>query len=185
MDQIIKTQPFARSRHMFRWTALIVFILGLYALKLFYASAKADDLRWILGPTAAVVGLCAGIPFFFLPEIGYLSADGAIVINESCAGVNFLILCLTVTGLNLWPAFQGGRRFLAQVVWSMALCGLLTVLANSSRIMIALTVDRALGIFGGLSEPEWMHQAIGAFVYGAALISYHLILRRLNYGRRI
>jgi len=78
----------------FNWTRIaqcVVALAGALALKLHYSTASADQLRWILAPTAALVELVSGASFEFESRAGYISRERGFLIANSCAGVNFLI----------------------------------------------------------------------------------------------
>ena len=73
------------------------------ALKLYYSAASANQLRWILAPTTALVELVSGRSFAFESNAGYLSDDRSFLIAASCAGVNFLITAFLMLALRkLW-----------------------------------------------------------------------------------
>src|SRR5215216_739742 len=86
------------------WGAqLLVLLLCALALKIHYAIAPADDLRWILAPTTALVELLSGKSFEFESYTGYMSSDHTFVIAVPCAGVNFLITAFVMLALRrLW-----------------------------------------------------------------------------------
>ena len=69
------------------------------ALKLFYANASVNDLRWILAPTACLVELVTGETFRFESYAGYMSGDHSFLIAAPCAGVNFLITAFLMLAL--------------------------------------------------------------------------------------
>src|SRR5262245_5531390 len=76
-----------------QWVVVLIFAL---ALKLYYSSASADQLRWILAPTTALVELVSNTSFEFEAHAGYLSSDRSFLIAPACAGVNFLITAFLV-----------------------------------------------------------------------------------------
>src|SRR5262245_43541462 len=86
------------------WSAqLAVVLLCALALKFYYSNATADELRWILAPTTALVELLSGRSFAFESYTGYMSSDHRFVIAVPCAGVNFLITAFLMLGLRrLW-----------------------------------------------------------------------------------
>src|SRR5262245_21103434 len=75
-----------------KWIAqCAVVLVSVFALKLYYSSANANELRWILAPTTALVELVTGRSFSFEPYAGYMIEDHSFLIASSCAGVNFMI----------------------------------------------------------------------------------------------
>src|SRR5215216_5115587 len=86
------------------WSAqLLVVLLCALALKFYYSTATADELRWILAPTTVLVELLSGKSFEFESLTGYMSSDHTFVIAAPCAGVNFLITSFVMFSLRrLW-----------------------------------------------------------------------------------
>src|SRR5262245_28542399 len=69
-------------------------------LKLYYSAASANQLRWILAPTTALVELVSGASFEFESHAGYMSGDRSFLIASSCAGVNFLITAFLMLSMR-------------------------------------------------------------------------------------
>ena len=86
------------------WGAqLAIVLLCALALKQYYSTATADELRWILAPTTLLVELLSGRSFTFESYTGYMSNDHTFVIAVPCAGVNFLITTFVMLALRrLW-----------------------------------------------------------------------------------
>ncbi|HSD45603.1 MAG TPA: exosortase K, partial [Pyrinomonadaceae bacterium] len=81
------------------WGAQLVLVgLCALALKFYYSTATADELRWILAPTTLFVELLSGERFEFESLAGYMSSDHRFVIAVPCAGVNFLITAFLMLG---------------------------------------------------------------------------------------
>ena len=62
-----------------------------WGLKRHYADARADDLWWILSPTARLVGVMTGATVHAAVREGYFSRERLFLIEKSCAGINFMI----------------------------------------------------------------------------------------------
>jgi hypothetical protein len=75
-----------------------------FTLKSHYSRAGADDLFWILAPTAFLVEIVSGIEFTPESGAGYFSPGHRYLIAPACAGVNFLIVAFCMT------AFAGVHR---------------------------------------------------------------------------
>ncbi len=74
---------------------LLFYTLGffiLFGMKYYYSQADAENLRWILGPTARWVEALSGIPFVYAPGMGYANHSLRFLIAPSCSGVQFLII---------------------------------------------------------------------------------------------
>jgi exosortase K len=142
----------------------VVVLVCAYALKLHYSTASADQLRWILAPTTACVELVSGASFEFEPHAGYISADRSFLIAASCAGVNFLITAFLMLV---------GKKLLSdrskEVAWGfIAASGLtaylVTLVANTTRIVIAMPLGRMTAESGWLN-PSQVHRVEGILIY--------------------
>src|SRR6476646_201166 len=83
--------------------AAVQFILVLAAaaaLKQFYSTASANELRWVLWPTSRLTELVTGTHFTFEPYAGYMSSDRGFLIASACAGINFLIMAFLMLSLR-------------------------------------------------------------------------------------
>ena len=145
--------------------ALVACAFGLaWALKSFYSQAGFEDLRWILAPTRWLVERLTGAAFEPEANQGYLSRDRLYQIAPACAGVNFMIVAFaslacglvhTCTTLHGRMALLGASALAAYAV---------TVLANATRIALAMRLHDAGAAFGPLT-PDRMHCIEGVTVY--------------------
>src|SRR5689334_8383616 len=140
------------SRRRMIWGAQFAIVaLCALALKQYYSTGTANELRWILAPTTCIVELLSGRSFTFESYTGYMSNDHTFVIAVSCAGVNFLIMAFVMLALR--------RLWLGRVSWrflpiSMAIAYVTTVIANAVRICVALEIQRRAFAVDGLSENQ-------------------------------
>ncbi len=79
-----------------------------WGLKRHYADARADDLGWILSPTARLVGATPGATFVMQPGEGYFSRERLFLIEKSCAGVNFMIAAFAMLAVALTHRARSG-----------------------------------------------------------------------------
>ena len=165
------------NRRRMIWGAqLAIVALCALALKQYYSTGTANELRWILAPTTFIVELLSGRSFTFESYTGYMSNDHTFVIAVSCAGVNFLITAFVMLALR--------RLWLGRVSWhflpvSMAIAYVTTVIANAVRICVALEIQRRGFEVGGLSENQ-LHRLEGIAVYfGFLMLLFFVMERRL------
>ena len=164
------------------WSAQLLTVgLCALALKAFYSTATADDLRWILAPTTALVELLSGKRFDFESYAGYMSSDHTFVIAVPCAGVNFLITAFLMLSLRrLWrERFHSiGWAFLpfAAVVAYVA-----TLIANTARIWLALEMRAGAVQVGGLNGNQ-LHRLEGIVVYFSFLLLLFFLMERIESG---
>ena len=171
------------------WMSWGTAVLAAYALKLHYSRASAEDLSWILVPTARAVGWLRGETLMMLPGAGpggWAPPDGSYVIAPACAGVNFMILVLTVSVLGFAHRLRSPGRRLAWWLASLAGAWGLTVAVNTVRILAAVELYRrdslvqaAIGL-----TPEQAHRLLGIVVYLGALWGVFGMLDRLATGQR-
>jgi exosortase K len=159
--------------------ALVVLSLaGALALKQHYSTASADELRWILGPTAALVELSTGVDFVAERGAGHLSTEHHFLIAPSCAGVNFLIVAFAALVLGLVRT----RRRIADnallVAGSAAAAYAAALVANTLRIALALALHDGAVSWGWL-DGERLHVIAGVVVYLVILLALFAGARRL------
>jgi exosortase K len=167
------------------WSAQLL-VVGLCALttKLFYSSASPDDLRWILGPTTFMVELLSGRSFAFESHAGYMSSDHTFLIAASCAGVNFLMASfLLLTLRRLWNSrFQAINWWFIPAAAAVAYAG--TLIANTTRICIALELQRHPLDISWLSGAQ-VHRLEGIIVYFGFLLLLFLFTERFEASNRV
>ena len=166
------------NRRRMIWGAqLAIVALCALALKQYYSTATANELRWILAPTTLLVELLSGRSFEFESYTGYMSSDHTFVIAVPCAGVNFLIMAFVMLALRrLWnERFEGvSWRFLPI---SMATAYVATVVANAVRICVALEIQRRGFEVDGLTGNQ-LHRLEGIVVYFGFLMLLFVVMER-------
>jgi exosortase K len=165
------------------WSAQLALVgLCALALKSYYSTATADELRWILAPTTTLVELLSGKRFEFESYAGYMSSDRTFVIAVPCAGVNFLITSFLMLALRrLWrERFQAiNWRYLPLAA---VLAYAATLIANTTRIWLALELRaRSVQITGLIGNQ--MHRLEGIVVYFGFLLLLFLLTERLESGK--
>jgi exosortase K len=156
----------------FTWNRIAqcgVVLVCAFMLKLYYSTASANQLRWILAPTTALVELVSGTSFEFESHAGYISGDHRFLIANSCAGVNFLITAFLMLSVR---KLLGDRS--KNVAWrfipaAAMIAYLVTLVANTARIAIALRLQRMSAEFSWL-DPDQLHRFEGIFIYFGFLL---------------
>jgi exosortase K len=166
-----------------RVAQLFVVLLCALTLKLYYSTASANQLRWILAPTTFLVELISGAPFEFESHAGYISSDHSFLIAASCAGVNFLITSFLMLSLRkLWTGRSQGRpgnldwRFIPSAALFAYFA---TIVANTVRISTALRLRRIPLEIGGLSGNQ-LHRFEGIFIYFGFLLLLFMVSERMS-----
>ncbi len=152
-----------------------------WGLKYHYSIAHAENLKWILAPTAALVEIISGHLFYFEPDIGYINQDLRIIIAPACAGVNFLIAAF---GMSFFCGIFKFSGFKNKFIW-LAGCAIgaytATISVNAVRIRISIAMITA-DIHAGWLTPERVHRMIGILIYFFFLtVFYHIIQKIICY----
>ena len=163
-----------------RLLALLITLGGGFWLKLVYSRAGADELAWVLTPSAFIAQL-AGVELVPEPGAGFISRSAHMVVGPACAGVNFLL----ASWLALYSCMQGGLRqprlrgLLALSVLCLSAAYLVTVSMNGLRIALAAQLF-ALDIYSSLWTKARVHRLLGVVLYAAALCALCLAAERLR-----
>jgi exosortase K len=160
-----------RTNHLSKPMFTMAILAAAYALKRHYSLATANDLEWILRPTAALVSVFSGSAFVKAPA-GYASERLHTIIVPACAGVNYLIVVfctLTFGFAALLERFVPKALFVAA---SAAVAYGTTVVVNAVRIGLGIAV-RHHGAFANVVTPEEAHRILGVAVYLVALWFTH------------
>ena len=153
-------------------TALIA-----WGLKSHYAEARADDLWWILRPTAEVVSGVTGTTFTLQPGEGYLSRERLFLIEKSCAGVNFMIAAFAMLVFTLSPRLESWFAVVRILAASLLASYAAAVLVNAVRIAIALWLA-AHPLPVSAFNPADVHRLEGILVYFGGLLLLYEVARR-------
>ena len=149
--------------------AAVVVIAG----KQYYRTATADDLAWILAPTAhAVTALGCG-HFVFDAQAGWVDPSLGFAIAPACAGLHFALaafLALTIAGLR---GMRDARSAATWLATAAAVAYVATLLVNTLRIVIAIRMHRM-----DLANRDDMHRLEGTLVYLGGLVALYALARR-------
>jgi exosortase K len=158
-------------------SVVIVAVLMAWALKRHYASARADELRWVLTPTAALVEAMTGATFTAVAGEGYFSRERLFLIEKSCAGVNFMIAAFAMLVFTLFRRLATGLSPVFLLGLSLVASYAAAVIVNAVRIAIAMWLAAhpiGLAVF---SAADW-HRVEGVAVYFAGLVLTYELARR-------
>lgn len=158
---------------------LAIVILIAWSLKRHYADARADDLRWILSPTAHLVGAATGATFVMQPGEGYFARERMFLIEKSCAGINFMTAAFIMLAAALAHR-AGSAAAVARVVgMSLMVSYAAAVAVNTMRITFAMWLGAPPAALSGFSAAE-AHRIEGIIVYFAGLVLLYELVQRLD-----
>ena len=149
---------------------LIVAVLAIWGMKRLYSDARADDLWWMLRPTARLVGITTGSAFAMEPGQGYLSRERLFLIEKSCAGINFMIAAFGMLAFMLSRRAASAVSGAAVLGVSLAASYAAAVLVNTARIAAAMWL-------GGSAQ---VHRLEGIAVYFGGLLLLYELAQRLD-----
>ena len=160
---------------------LTLVLLVIWSMKRYYAGASADDLWWILSPTARLVGVMTGARFALAPGEGYFSREHLFLIEKSCAGINFMIAAFGMLTFALLQRIESGVSGARVLAASLLASYAAAVLVNAARIAIALWLAAhplALATFTSAQ----IHRVEGIAVYFGGLVLLYELVQRFDRG---
>ena len=150
--------------------------LAIWGMKRYYSDAGADDLRWILRPTASVAGVVTGTRFVAAPGEGYFSRDRLFLIEKSCAGINFMIAAFGMLTFARFHRVRSGISGARVLGTSLLASYSAAVLVNTARIAIAMWLA------GHSFTSAQVHRLEGITVYFAGLVVLYELMQRSDRG---
>lgn len=161
-----------------RLPAALLTVVVMLLLKRHYSLATAEQLDWVLAPTAGLVAWCTAASPVLENGVGYVDPAQGIIVAPACAGINFMIMAF---GLAAFCGLNQIRRPAGQLVWlalAFATAYCLTLPVNAVRIALSLTLYQA-DIYTGWLTAERVHRLAGIGLYLGALWLLYLGLRRI------
>lgn len=152
-------------------------ILMALALKQYYSQASAEDLDWILKPTAGLVSLINGDKFSFEAGTGYVCNTQKVIIAPACAGINFMLMAF---GMSVFAGMHHMQRRRHRFVWlisSLLASYGLTLVVNALRIMVSIHTFQA-DIFSGSLTWGWVHRLEGVVIYFFFQYLFYSMIRK-------
>ena len=155
-------------------TTIVLFIL----LKFSYTLSDNDNLIFLLKPTAKIVGLLTGSHSVYFFDKGYYHASLNILIEKSCSGSNFMLLCFCMlTFLFLKYADKTFFKSLT-IPASLVISYLLTIFVNASRIFVSIIMQQQVNNFLPRSPHLILHEIVGVITNLTFLILIYILLEK-------
>jgi exosortase K len=167
------------AQHRWRLAGLVVVLAVVIAGKQYYRAASAEDLRWILAPTAQLVSWTTGGNFMYEAGPGWVDPQIRFIIAPPCAGVNFALAAFLALALGGVMGMVSLRTTAIRLAGAAALAYVATLVINTLRITIAVAMHRGTLEIGGLDRAE-AHHVEGIVVYLAGLIALYAIARAIT-----
>ncbi|MDO4332757.1 MAG: exosortase K [Eubacteriales bacterium] len=158
------------------WPFYLIGTAAILGLKLFYRNANADELKWILAPTARWVSILSGIVFQYEPQAGYVNHSSRFLIAASCSGVQFLLICIATLLFSYVHRMPTRREGFYWTAASITVSYSYTIFINGLRIILSiylpLFLERTRAFDGWLTH-EKLHTMIGTAVYFTGLLALY------------
>ena len=139
-----------------------------FAVKAFYSRAGADELLWVLAPSAWLARVVGGVDLVYEQGAGFISHTHRLVVGPACAGVNFLVISFLCVYFSFARFTSRPRWF----IYSLLIAFGATVAANGLRIFVSAHLWGA-DIYGGWMTPERLHRLAGVAIYYASLLALY------------
>jgi exosortase K len=150
-----------------------------FGVKAFYSRAGANELIWILAPSAWLARFVGGIDLAYEPGAGFISHTHRLVVGPACAGINFLVIAF----LSLYFSFARNHSSKARWLFlSAALAFGAAIAANGFRIFVSAHLWSA-DIYGNWMTREGMHRLAGTAIYYGSLLALYLAVEGWSCAR--
>ncbi len=196
LDEIegIKPPPDIKLRHVNTHTKKIVhtnknipyylIAVGLFILLKFgYTLADNNNLTFLLKPTDKLVGLLTGSKSVYISDSGYFHKHLNIIIDKSCSGFNFWILCFLLFTYLTVKHFEKSMHKNLALPTALVVAYVLTIFVNTSRIFVSIVVQSQTKSIS-MNHQLVIHEGIGITTNLTFLIlAYVLFEKLLTYKR--
>jgi exosortase K len=150
--------------------AAVIVIAG----KQYFREASADDLHWLLAPTARCVSVLTGTHFVREAGAGYIDRSVTFEIAPVCSGLQFMLAAILALSIGWLSGMQSWKAAAKRVVVAVGAAYVATIVVNTLRISIALRMHAH-----DLSGSE-LHRLEGVVVYLGGLCALYAMARHLD-----
>jgi len=156
----------------------LIAVALLILLKYGYTLASNDNLIFLLYPTDKIVGFITGSPSDYFSDKGYYHGNLNILIEKSCSGFNFMLLCFCVlTFLSLKHIRKPINKALSIPV-SLITAYILTILVNASRIFASIIIQNQANNFLPHRPHLILHDIVGIITNLTFLILIYAVSQK-------
>ena len=157
----------------------IVICLLFIGLKFWFKSFDNDELNFLLKPTSWLFGIISGEQSIYSIETGYYYQNLNIVINKTCSGYNYLVLCFVMISFQIASYLKTIKFKILSVLVCFTVSYILTVLINTSRILISVLVLRINHNLINLYH-KVVHEWVGIITYLSFLIIIYCFIEKIK-----
>lgn len=134
--------------------------------------ATSEDLAFLLYPTSNLVSFLTGFKSVYIEQNGYFFQGLNILIDKSCSGFNFWLICFFMLSFLTINFFK--NKLLAILI-SLVSGYLFSVLVNSSRIFTLIILQNQNSSF---TNNSIIHESVGVITNLTFLILIYLIVEK-------
>lgn len=156
-------------------TTILLFLV----LKFGYTIADTNDLFFLLRPTDTLVGLLISSKSVYFADKGFYYNDLNFIINKSCSGFNFLLLCFSMFAIVAFKNINLIKQRIVIIPAALLLAYVVTIFVNASRIFVSIVLQNQVTHFLSQKSIEIVHETIGIVTNLSFLILIYILLERL------
>ena len=160
--------PEALNGRINRTMGSVLALLVMLVIKAHYSTAGADQLTWMLAPTARLTAWFTSVQPIWEAGTGYVDFSRGIIIAPACAGINFMIMAFGLAAFIGLLRIDRLAPLLAWLVFSLAVAYGLALAVNAVRIAVSIALYQS-GIHWAWLTVDRVHRLAGVGVYLGAL----------------
>ncbi len=150
-------------------------------LKFVYTALDNDSLHFLLYPTNKCIEITTNSKAIYASETGFFHQNLNILIEKSCSGFNFLLLCFLLCYFTNVAYFKTAFAKILFLPITLIISYLFTIFVNTARILSAIVIER---IFPYSSKQfPWLHEAEGVFIYLSFLIVFYTLFNPSSFRK--
>lgn len=155
-------------------TAIGLFIV----LKFGYTIANTNDLIFLLKPTDKLVGLLTSSKSVYFADKGFYYQNLNIIIEKSCSGFNFLLLCFSMISILALKYVRNSLYKALIIPVALLSAYLMTIFVNASRIFASIVLQHQTNSFMPKNSQLVVHETIGIITNLSFLVLGYYLLER-------
>lgn len=159
-----------------RNTLFYFLIIGAFLLlKFLYAQSETSSLYFLLKPIDVIVSFLSGSDSIYIANKGFYHFMQNIVIEKSCSGFNFGILCFCLLSFLALKYFKSNTSKLLVLPVALLAAYLCTILVNSFRIFVSMIVQAGASQILSNRPHLILHEIVGVTTNLTFLILIYII----------
>lgn len=166
-----------------QWFGLVLAAAAVVAGKHYFREASADDLHWLLAPTAKCVSVLTGTHFVREAGVGYVDRSVTFEIAPVCSGLQFMLAAILALSIGWLSGMQSWKGAVKRVAVAVGAAYVATIVVNTIRISIAVAMHRGSIDIGTMDRAE-AHRLEGILVYLGGLCLLYALARAIETGKK-